>query len=230
MKIMNNMNIPLLPRALVVLSLSILGLACGAHAQSTIDPAHKFSWSENCGWMNWADAGDGSQSVLLNPTYLSGFVWCENIGYINLGDGSPANGTTYANLNGLDFGVNILPNENLSGLGWGENVGWINFNTAPTLTAFNQQARFTSANQRFSGYAWGENIGWINLDDSVHFVGTVPSGCIGDYNQDGGVDGSDVEAFFADWSAGFAESDVNQDGGVDGTDVEFFFEQWSAGC
>ena len=54
--------------------------------------------------------------------------------------------------------------------------------------------------------------------------------CVGDYNQDGGVDGSDVEAFFADWENGNGAADLNQDGGVDGADVEFFFAAWEAGC
>jgi hypothetical protein len=54
--------------------------------------------------------------------------------------------------------------------------------------------------------------------------------CPGDYNCDGGVDGSDVGAFFADWEAGLAEADLTDDGGVDGADVEYFFVRWSNGC
>ncbi|MBX3409156.1 MAG: hypothetical protein KF859_04650 [Phycisphaeraceae bacterium] len=53
--------------------------------------------------------------------------------------------------------------------------------------------------------------------------------CVADFNQDGGVDGADVEAFFLSWEAGDTPADVNQDGGVDGADVEYFFVQWEAG-
>ncbi|MBX3408839.1 MAG: lamin tail domain-containing protein [Phycisphaeraceae bacterium] len=53
--------------------------------------------------------------------------------------------------------------------------------------------------------------------------------CYADYNEDGGVDGADVEAFFIDWESGGDAADVNQDGGVDGADVEAFFLQWEAG-
>ncbi len=53
--------------------------------------------------------------------------------------------------------------------------------------------------------------------------------CVADYNGDGGVDGSDVEAFFVSWQDGDAGADVNEDGGVDGGDVEFFFTRWEAG-
>jgi len=55
-------------------------------------------------------------------------------------------------------------------------------------------------------------------------------GCVGDYNQDGGVDGADVQSFFEDWEGGNAAADLNQDGGVDGADVDFFFGHWEAGC
>lgn len=54
--------------------------------------------------------------------------------------------------------------------------------------------------------------------------------CYADFNQDGGVDGADVEAFFINWSSGSPTADVNQSGGVDGTDVEIFFIAWSAGA
>jgi len=50
-----------------------------------------------------------------------------------------------------------------------------------------------------------------------------------DFNTDGGVDGSDVEAFFRAWEAGEARADFNADGGVDGGDIAAFFEAWEAG-
>jgi hypothetical protein len=53
--------------------------------------------------------------------------------------------------------------------------------------------------------------------------------CFADYNQDGGVDGTDIAAFFADWSAGDTLADANADGGVDGADIEAFFLVWAAG-
>ncbi len=59
---------------------------------------------------------------------------------------------------------------------------------------------------------------------------TIDTPCVADYNQDGGVDGADVEAFFTDWSQGLGGADVNSDGGVDGADVEEFFVRWSEGA
>jgi hypothetical protein len=53
--------------------------------------------------------------------------------------------------------------------------------------------------------------------------------CVGDFNGDGGIDGSDVDAFFIAWTAGDLASDVNQDGGIDGSDVDTFFLAWEAG-
>jgi len=163
------------------------------------------------------------------PGFLAGHVWCENLGFLSLGDGTPANGIAYANTTGADVGVNILPGGNLSGLAWGENVGWVNFGTDGTLGAFDQQARFDAGAGRFRGYAWGENTGWINLDNAAHYVGVTGAACPADFNNDGGIDGADVEAFFAAWEAGDPNSDVNSDGGIDGADVESFFAAWEAG-
>ncbi|MBL9001481.1 MAG: hypothetical protein JNK25_10140 [Phycisphaerae bacterium] len=60
-------------------------------------------------------------------------------------------------------------------------------------------------------------------------IGLEPPPCPADFNQDGGIDGADVQAFYAKWELGLLEADVNQDGGVDGADVQYFFEVWEAG-
>ena len=53
--------------------------------------------------------------------------------------------------------------------------------------------------------------------------------CPADFNNDGGIDGADVEAFFAAWESGDSSGDVNLDGGVDGSDIGTFFAVWEAG-
>ncbi|MBS0197104.1 MAG: hypothetical protein JSR77_10125 [Planctomycetes bacterium] len=60
-------------------------------------------------------------------------------------------------------------------------------------------------------------------------VGEGSNPCVADFNQDGGVDGADVQAFFAAWEDGQSIADVNQDGGVDGSDVSIFFGFWELG-
>lgn len=54
--------------------------------------------------------------------------------------------------------------------------------------------------------------------------------CPADFNEDGGVDGSDVDAFFEAWVEGDQIADTNLDGGVDGSDVDQFFVRWESGC
>ena len=54
-------------------------------------------------------------------------------------------------------------------------------------------------------------------------------GCIADYNNDGGIDGDDVIAFFGDWDAGNACADADNSSGVDGDDVILFFSAWDMG-
>ncbi|MBS0195285.1 MAG: hypothetical protein JSR77_00850 [Planctomycetes bacterium] len=53
--------------------------------------------------------------------------------------------------------------------------------------------------------------------------------CPADFNQDGGIDGADVDWFFGAWESGACDADVNADGGVDGADVDTFFMAWEAG-
>ncbi len=58
---------------------------------------------------------------------------------------------------------------------------------------------------------------------------TESARCIADFNEDGGIDGGDVEAFFIAWESGNGPADVNEDGGIDGGDVETFFIAWESG-
>jgi hypothetical protein len=73
------------------------------------------------------------------------------------------------------------------------------------------------------------NVTFINNAGTSFIVNPPTPPCYADYNQDGGIDGSDVAAFFADWENGASDADVNQDGGVDGADVDTFFTAWEAG-
>jgi hypothetical protein len=54
--------------------------------------------------------------------------------------------------------------------------------------------------------------------------------CPADFDQDGGVTGADVEAFFAAFEGGDPAADMDEDGGVTGADVEAFFVAFEGGC
>ena len=53
--------------------------------------------------------------------------------------------------------------------------------------------------------------------------------CAADYDQNGGVDGGDIGAFFVDFESGAACADVDLDGGVTGADIGAFFLAYEAG-
>jgi hypothetical protein len=211
-----------------------LGLAAAltivspALAQTNVDSVNKYSWSENCGWMNWREAGSpaGQQGAYLDRAggFLSGFVWCENIGWINLGN---SNGP-YANSNDTNFGVNhnALTGA-LTGYAWGENVGWINF-SGGALASPPQPARVDLATGRLRGYAWGENIGWINLDDPTRFVGFAT--CPADFNQSGAISVQDIFDFLAAYFAGDPRADFNHSGAISVQDIFDFLAAYFAGC
>ncbi|MBS0197742.1 MAG: hypothetical protein JSR77_13385 [Planctomycetes bacterium] len=71
--------------------------------------------------------------------------------------------------------------------------------------------------------------GGLEVDHLQYGAAAAAAPCPADFNQDGGIDGADVQAFFAAWETGDPAADVNQDGGVDGTDVEVFFAAWESG-
>lgn len=63
----------------------------------------------------------------------------------------------------------------------------------------------------------------------LSFPASSCAACAADYDGNGGVDGADLSAFFADYEAGAACSDVDQNGGVDGADLAAFFGVYEAG-
>ncbi len=97
----------------------------------------------------------------------------------------------------------------------------LRFNGTATAMSTTNQSQYTAVTS---------DVTFVN-NAGASFVLTLPpeDPCFADYNQDGGIDGADVEAFFVDWAQGLAEADTNLDGGVDGSDVGTFFGQWSAG-
>jgi hypothetical protein len=209
---------------------ALVSTAAPAMAQSNVTALHKFSWSENGGWMNWRDAGDplGAQGVRLHGSFLSGSAWGENIGFISFGDGTPANATSYANTTGADFGVNVSLNTGaLTGFAWGENAGWINFSGGALATPPNP-ARYDVAAGRLRGFAWGENIGWINLDDGLSFVGFTP--CPSDFNRDGVISSQDFFDFLGAFFTASPTADVNHDEVVNSQDFFDFLTAFFAGC
>lgn len=191
---------------MIIITIIVAVLTVGALSGPTnIDPSYEFSWGENIGWLNWEKANGGIDGVHVRSTFLGGFIWAENVGWINVGNGSPANGTSYANVDGTEFGVNIDPTTgDLFGLAWGENVGWVNFDTRDALGSHDQQARFDYGtgeaywSGRFRGYAWGENVGWVNLDHATHYVAVIPIYCqdpFADVDDDTDVDQEDFGGY-----------------------------------
>jgi len=58
---------------------------------------------------------------------------------------------------------------------------------------------------------------------------TFEAACAADFNQGGGVDGTNVGTFFAAWELADGSADVNEDGGIDGGDGSAFFAASAAG-
>lgn len=66
--------------------------------------------------------------------------------------------------------------------------------------------------------------------ESIHVPGDLECApCAADYDRDGGVTGSDISSFFADYETGAACADVDLDGGVTAGDLAVFFSLYEAG-
>ena len=163
------------------LTLAAVLLGCTlARADSTIDPANAFAWAANLGELNWRPSlADGA---VTGEYVCSGKIWSANTGWINLGSGTPANEIRYQNLDGADFGVNLLADGSLRGLAWAANVGWINFEATGN-------PRLDFATGALRGYAWGANIGWVTLEASgAHSLVTLAIPASPDTDGDGIAD------------------------------------------
>jgi len=123
-------------------------------AATTIDPANKYAYGANIGWIN--AEGDVAHGAVIGQAFCSGYMYGANVGWIHLGSGAPVNGMAYQNNSATDYGVNHDGLGSLSGYAYGANIGWINFEPTgnPTVDLLTGE---------FGGYAWGANVGWINL-------------------------------------------------------------------
>jgi hypothetical protein len=137
--------------------IAALGVAAAsAGAATTIDPANRYTYGANLGWMDWR--GNASQGAVIGEYVCSGYIYAANAGWINLGSGSPTNGIYYQNLSASDFGVNQDGLGNLRGYAYGANIGWVNFETtgAPKVDL---------VSGRLTGSVWSANCGWISLSN-----------------------------------------------------------------
>lgn len=83
--------------------------------------------------------------------------------------------------------------------------------------------RLVDSDQPNGGAFLGEAI--IRLGTPV----SACSSCAADFDANGGVDGGDLAAFFADFEQGLPCADVDGNGGVDGGDLGLFFTLFEAG-
>ena len=132
-----------------------VAFAVASSGATTIDPANKYAYGANIGWVN-AEA-ETTNGAVIGQAFCSGYLYSANCGWILLGDGAPADGMAYANDSAADFGVNHDGAGNLTGYAYGANIGWINFEQTYGQPNVNLETG------ELSGYAWGPNIGWINL-------------------------------------------------------------------
>jgi hypothetical protein len=156
-----------------------LVLAAGAglvRADSTVNPAHRYAYGANAGWID--ARADTTNGAALGQSYCAGYLWSGNVGWIGLGNG-PTNGWHYSNASATDWGVNHDGAGLLTGYAYGANIGWLTFEQTYG------EPRIDLLTGNLSGYAWGANVGWISLANSQAFVRTDTLGAGPDTDADG---------------------------------------------
>lgn len=191
-------------------------------------------------WVTGAAAGasvgandvDGGATTLISPTFdlsasggavISYWRWYSNTG------GAAPNADTFrvdlSNNNGATW-TNF---ETVGPAGDGTSGGWVNFSRRASdvlPVTSTMRIRFVADDA-----GAGSVIEAMVDDFTISTALCESTACPADFNQDGGVDQADVDAFFVAWENGEPAADVNTDGGVDGDDVSAFFAVWeNGGC
>jgi hypothetical protein len=148
---------------------SLATLAIQASAATTINPANRFAYGANIGWVDWR--GDTANGAVIGEFVCSGYLYAANVGWIHLGDGTPANGIRYQNNSATDFGVNHEAG-NLRGFAYGANIGWLIFTNRAADGSTYEGPRVDLSTGRLNGYVYSANAGWISLSNSFAFVQT----------------------------------------------------------
>lgn len=134
----------------LLLAVVVLTAVSTPAAQGDIDPARRYAYAENAGFIDWRPESGGA---VVTDAALMGFLWSDSIGWIRLDP--PGGGVTHDG------------NGNLSGWAYAENAGWIAFATPYSQVTINP----TTGD--FDGYAWSDSIGWIALRGSQFGVRTT---------------------------------------------------------
>jgi len=82
---------------------------------------------------------------------------------------------------------------------------------------------------RFTDNTEGVFVASLTCPDGSMYPCDQCPACAADYDQNGGVDGGDLGAFFVDFEQGLPCADVDLNGGVDGGDLGAFFVLFEAG-
>ena len=235
-------------------SLEVLPTLGGSSAQGmTIDQAGRIagsSWNANdvasrpCIWI----VAVASDLGTLGGTSGQVFALRDNVA---VGMSRTSGGIAHATRWNLGPSGNVISRVDLGALQAGYtsvaraiNAAGDAVGTSDYVAVLWQNGAIVDLNTLVDEPSWQLNTAW-DIDDQGRIVGTgallgvprafmlLPAGacppCAADYDQNGGVDGGDLGAFFSDFEQGLACADVDLNGGVDGGDLAAFFAVFEAG-
>jgi hypothetical protein len=207
---------------------SLLGQAGPGYRSIHLDPAGNIAQS---GWVGaYPTASRGMLSVLDpagNPLMQHAYDYL-----IKAEGNKPCAATTGYALAGTvtvaaGFGNADVELIHTDAAGW---VGCLESNLAQPRPQIRLTSRtITTRPSQQTATQWQAPLTRLQLADIPLCLSPSCPACAADYNDDGGVDGDDIRAFFDAWTTGESCADVNADGGIDFDDINEFYSLWGAG-
>lgn len=181
----------------------------------------------------YAQSTDGSQQAgwIQFGSVARASLWSGSANsWIDLHPAAAASSYALSTNGGLQVGITLINTMSRASL-WNSSAhSWVDLHTLlpsnyTTSTAYAIWSDSTST--YIGGYAFNSQT---SRTEAIIWKRPSPQPCIADFNQDGGIDGSDLETFFTLWETGVPAADVNLDGGTDGQDIETFIVRWESGA
>ncbi|MCX5691292.1 MAG: hypothetical protein NTV94_16140 [Planctomycetota bacterium] len=181
----------------------------------------------------YAQSTDGSQQAgwvqLGGAAHAS--LWSGSAAsWIDLHPAPAASSYALSTNKGLQVGFTLTNPISHASLWSGSVDSWVDLHTLlpSNYTTSTAYAIWSDATSTYiGGYAFNSQT---TRTEAIIWKRPAPQPCVADFNQDGGIDGSDLEAFFTIWETGAPAADVNLDGGTDGQDIETFITRWVTGA
>lgn len=139
-------------------------LAAPPLVAETVQPDHRWAWSQNTGWIDARPLGENGPGLHVSGGIVSGWLYSPNIGWIS----ASCRNTDSCQQVSFGLKLEVIADQpgllRLTGHMWSENAGWIVAhcnNSTYSCEEVDFGLQVDRATGLIKGSAWSENLGWI---------------------------------------------------------------------